>query len=216
MSKRILLMVACCFGLAISAQSNAPLEVISEQEVNQARTLYGELAARRLLALQTLISENSDRPERLQLNLVNEFFSKVTFLEDKVIWKQDDFWATPAELLAQDKGDAEDFAIAKYFTLLALWVDEKKLYFSYVTSTRLKKSHIVLTYFRSAKSEPLVLDSLTDRILKASARPDLIPIYSFNCSNIDSSSQRLQEKGLDGSMHQWSQMLQRMQTNQVK
>ncbi len=76
MSKRILLMVACCFGLAISAQSNAPLEVISEQEVNQARTLYGELAARRLLALQTLISENSDRPERLQLNLVNEFFSK--------------------------------------------------------------------------------------------------------------------------------------------
>lgn len=100
-------MVACCFGLAISAQSNAPLEVISEQEVNQARTLYGELAARRLLALQTLISENSDRPERLQLNLVNEFFSKVTFLEDKVIWKQDDFWATPAELLAQDKGDAK-------------------------------------------------------------------------------------------------------------
>lgn len=185
--------------------------VVSNSEVSKARTQYGELAARRLQALQTLIEDNQTRPERLKLNLVNDFFSKVTFRDDKHVWRKTDYWATPAELLAKDQGDAEDFAIAKYFSLLALGVDQKKIYFSYVTSTRLKKSHIVLTYFRSPRSEPLVLDSLTDRILRASARKDLIPIYSFNAKDLQNNSQSGSKKDFSNSMHQWSQMLNRMQ-----
>ena len=212
---RVVLFISS-FALTLWAQSDTLLPVVSEQEVAQARTQYGELAARRLLALQELITDNKDRPERLKLNQVNNFFAKVAFLDDQSVWKQDDFWATPAEFLAQDKGDAEDFAIAKYFSLLALGVDEKKLFFSYVTSTRLKKSHLVLTYFRTPQSEPLILDSLTDRILKASARNDLIPIYSFNGRNIDRSTRRLAEKGFSGSTHQWSQMLQRMQAKRLQ
>ena len=147
---------------------------------------------------------------------MNSFFSKVTFAEDKLVWKTNDFWSTPAELLAQDKGDAEDFALAKYFTLLAMGVDEKKLYFAYVTATRIKKSHIVLTYFRTPKSEPLILDSLTDRILKASARSDLIPIYSFNGQDLQNTSQKNSKKGFESSMHEWSRMLERMQKGILK
>lgn len=202
--------------LAFPVHSALPTQVISDTEIGKARTQYGELAARRLSALKELIETNQSRPERLKLNLVNEFFSKVTFTEDSAAWKKKDFWATPAEFLAKDKGDAEDFAIAKYFSLIALGVDEKKIYFSYVTSTRLKKSHIVLTYFRSPKSEPLILDSLTDRILKASARSDLIPIYSFSGRDLNSGSQSASKKDFASSMHQWSQMLNRMQKGIVK
>ena len=206
-----------CLIFTLLVQSAAPSNaVISQKEIDVASKKYGVLATRRMQALLTLIAENSNRPDRLKVNLVNDFFSKVTYMEDKQVWKTNDFWATPAELLAKDKGDAEDFAIAKYFTLLAMGLDEKKLYFSYVNATRIKRSHIVLTYFRSPKSEPLVMDSLTDRVLKASARSDLIPIYSFNAKDLRSSDQASSKQDFDSSMHQWGLMVSRMKQGVLK
>ncbi|WP_191603728.1 transglutaminase-like cysteine peptidase [Marinomonas algicola] len=205
-----------CFLITLPVQSTTSIRVITQKEIDTAGNKYGVLATRRMQALLTLIEENSRRPERLKVNLVNDFFSKVTYMEDSRVWGATDFWATPAELLAKDKGDAEDFAIAKYFTLIAMGVDEKKLYFSYVTATRIKRSHMVLTYFRSPSSEPLVLDSLTDRVLKASARSDLIPIYSFNAKDLRDSSQISSKEGFGSSMHQWGQMVNRMKQSILK
>lgn len=208
--------VVCILMIALPAQSAPSHQVISQKEINSANKKYGVLAARRMQALLSLISENSARPERLKINLVNDFFSKVTYTEDQQVWGVSDFWSTPAELLAKDKGDAEDFAIAKYFTLIAMGVDEKKLYFSYVTATRIKRSHMVLTYFRTPTSEPLVLDSLTDRVLKASVRSDLIPIYSFNAKDLRDSTQASAKQGFESSMHQWGKMINRMQQGILK
>ncbi|CUB04187.1 Predicted transglutaminase-like cysteine proteinase [Marinomonas fungiae] len=205
-----------CFFITLPAQSATSTQVISQNEINVASKKYGVLAVRRMQALLSLIAENSNRPERLKINLVNDFFSKVTYTEDKQVWGVNDFWSTPAELLAKDKGDAEDFAIAKYFTLIAMGVDEKKLYFSYVTATRIKRSHMVLTYFRTPTSEPLVLDSLTDRVLKASVRSDLIPIYSFNAKDLRDSTQASSKQGFESSMHLWGQMINRMQQGILK
>jgi hypothetical protein len=39
---------------------------------------------------------------------------------------------------------------------------------------------MVLSYYKEAAAEPLILDSLVKEILAASQREDLIPIYSFN------------------------------------
>lgn len=206
--------VAC---MAFVPVQSAPFDaIISAKELAQAEKKYGVLAVRRMQALKKLIEDNASRPERLKVNLVNDFFSKVTYMEDDAVWGRKDFWSTPAELLAKDKGDAEDFAIAKYFTLLAMGVDEKKIYFSYVTATRIKRSHMVLTYFRSPNSEPLVLDSLTDRVLRASARSDLIPIYSFNAEDLRNSSQASGKKDFESSMNQWGQMIARMQQGVLK
>jgi predicted transglutaminase-like cysteine proteinase len=171
---------------------------------------YGELAARRLIAWQSLVDENGSRPERLKLTLVNDFFSNVTFADNQTVWGVPDFWATPAEFLAKDAGDAVDFVTAKYFTLAAMGVDESKLYFTYVSSSRLRRPHVVLTYFRSSRSEPLILDSLTDRILPASERSDLQPIYSFNARG-SRDGQQMQAGALD----QWNKMLSRMRSGVV-
>ena len=39
---------------------------------------------------------------------------------------------------------------------------------------------MVLTYYATPRSEPLVLDNYNFKILPASQRDDLIPIYSFS------------------------------------
>lgn len=197
-------------GLLFAQPAAAPPAMFSDREMATARSKYGELAVRRLQAWQALVNDNMDRPERLKLTLVNDFFSKVTFADNKTVWGVADYWATPAEFLVKDAGDAVDFVTAKYFTLVAMGVDESKLYFTYVTSTRLRGSHVVLTYFRSPRSEPLILDSLTDRILSASERPDLQPVYSFNARG-GRGGERIQAGALD----QWNQMLNRMRSGVI-
>jgi predicted transglutaminase-like cysteine proteinase len=84
------------------------------------------------------------------------------------------------EFLGRDKGDCEDYVIAKYFTLKQLGVDTKKLYLTYVKLVKYKQAHMVLTYFKKPRSIPLVLDNFNKKILPATKRRDLKPVYSFN------------------------------------
>jgi len=91
-----------------------------------------------------------------------------------------DYWATPWEFLGRDKGDCEDYVIAKYFALRHLGIESKKLYFSYVKSLKFNEPHMVLTYFETPKSIPLVLDNYNYKIFPANQRKDLLPIYNFN------------------------------------
>lgn len=195
--------------LRVSTFAQGPT-MFNDRVITRVRSKYGELAVRRLHAWQTLINDNLRRPERLQLTLVNDFFSEVVLASSQEVWGVDDYWATPVEFLAKDAGSAVDFVTAKYFTLTAMGVEESKIYFTYVTSTRLRRSHVVLTYFRSPRSEPLILDSLTDRILPASQRSDLRPIYSFNAQG-SQEGERIDESALG----QWNRMLERMRSGTV-
>ena len=101
-------------------------------------------------------------------------------MDDIDLWKQKDYWATPLEMLSIGGGDCEDYSIAKYFTLKELGVDEDKLRITYVKAKELNQAHMVLTYFETKRSIPLVLDNLIIEIKPASQRPDLTPVYSFN------------------------------------
>ncbi len=111
---------------------------------------------------------------------VNAFFNGLPYLEDITHWKQDDYWATPGEFLASNGGDCEDYSIAKFFMLKELGIPSERLRITYVTSNRLKQPHMVLAYYKTPESEPLILDNLESRILPASQRRDLTPVYSFN------------------------------------
>jgi len=192
--------------------ANAP-QVVTPAEYQLAKQKYGIFAYRRLKAWQALIDNNQHKPERLKLDLVNEFFNQATYTSDQKLWHKQDYWATPFEFLVKDAGDCEDYAIAKYFTLKALHVPEKKIYLTYVKSLRLRQAHMVLTYFKKPHSIPLVLDSLTDRILKATKRKDLIPIYSFNGDGLWLAKLRGKGKAVSGGnqkLKQWHQLLQKL------
>jgi predicted transglutaminase-like cysteine proteinase len=126
-----------------------------------------------------------------KLRRVNEFFNRrIRFAEDREVWGQSDYWATPLETLAKGQGDCEDFTIAKYFTLLAAGISDERLRLVYVKAriggpnSSLELAHMVLVYYAAPEAEPLILDNLITDIRPASRRPDLTPVFSFNSQGI--------------------------------
>lgn len=128
--------------------------------------------------------EHRELPEREKLTLVNDFFNQLEFVDDLTHWGKDDYWATPQEMLVSGGGDCEDFATAKYFTLRQLDVANEKLRLIYVKSLSLNQPHMVLGYYPEPTADPLILDNLVKKILFASERTDLLPVYSFNAQGL--------------------------------
>ena len=153
---------------------------ISQQLLSQVEQQYGEMAVRRMNAWQALLRESHGLSEADKLEKVNIFFNRLEFVSDQEHWGQEDFWATPVEFLASGAGDCEDFSIAKYFTLRELGVADERLRITYVKALKINQAHMVLSYFPGTDQEPLVLDNLEGKILPASQRNDLKPVYNFN------------------------------------
>ena len=91
-----------------------------------------------------------------------------------------DYWAAPIEALKSGKGDCEDYAIAKYMTLISMGIGAENLRITYVKATDFGQAHMVLAYYETLNEVPLILDNLNSNILPATKRPDLIPVYGFN------------------------------------
>ncbi|MBT1452450.1 transglutaminase-like cysteine peptidase [Glaciecola sp. XM2] len=141
---------------------------------------YNESAEARVREWQQVLIEHQNAKVDEQLYEINRFFNEIEFVDDIKHWGVADYWATPLEFLGTNGGDCEDFTIAKYFSLRELGIPAEKLRLMYVTATRPRQAHMVLAYYETPDSVPLVLDNLDKRILPASQRRDLIPIYSFN------------------------------------
>lgn len=58
------------------------------------------------------------------LKAVHAAYKDYTYKSDYALYGTKDYWATPAEFEAHQAGDCEDFAIAKYYDLMALGFDE--------------------------------------------------------------------------------------------
>ena len=186
--------------------------VLPERTLEQAEKQYGPGARKRLLAWQELLRTDRTDNDRAKIERVNRFFNRLNFVDDALHWHKTDYWATPVEFLASEGGDCEDFAIAKYFTLLDLGIDEHKLTLTYVKALKLNQAHMVLTYYPSPKAEPLVLDNLVEAILPSSERTDLLPVYSLNGSGLWLARQRGRGKmvGDSSRLQRWQEMLARM------
>jgi predicted transglutaminase-like cysteine proteinase len=185
--------------------------VISEQAIRRMVQRFGPDARERLLAWQNLI-ETTKGSDRIKLERVNRFMNTVPFIDDSIHWSQPDYWATPMEFIASNGGDCEDFAIAKFFTLLRLGISEDRLTLTYVKALRLDQAHMVLTYSPTPGAEPLVLDNLTNSILPSSQRTDLLPVYSMNGSGLWLAKQRGRGKSIGGKgrLTRWNDLLGRM------
>jgi predicted transglutaminase-like cysteine proteinase len=154
--------------------------VLGPELIKNVRKKYGEPAVERVLKWQRLMQDNRDKSEAEKLAVVNRFFNRLKFRPDSISWDKNDYWATPIEAMGKGAADCEDYSIAKYFTLRELGVPDAKLRIMYVKALRLNQAHMVLTYYSSPDAVPLVLDNLNSRILPATRRTDLAPVYSFN------------------------------------
>jgi predicted transglutaminase-like cysteine proteinase len=196
--------IVAMFGLFIISSFAFELD---PRELLDAVKQYGEVANKRLQSWVELLNQNQKLDELAKLDKVNRFFNQIPYMKDPDHWGTEDYWATPVELLASNAGDCEDYAIAKYMSLVKLGVTEEKLRITYVkvtgrnqlnmrallsgkappnTSLSLSndEAHMVLTYYVSPNAEPLILDNLKENILPASQRSDLTPVYSFSGNSV--------------------------------
>jgi predicted transglutaminase-like cysteine proteinase len=180
--------------------------------IKNAEHRYGNLGPARasLLDWESLIKTSAGLPEADKLNEVNRFFNrKVRFVDDIQLWRENDYWATPVEMLVKGAGDCEDYSIAKYFTLRRLGIPSEKLRITYVKALNYNQAHMVLTYYASLSAEPLVLDNLINDIRPASQRKDLLPVYAFNAEGLylpGSNTRKSDSKKLS----RWQDILKKM------
>ena len=157
------------------------------QRMAQAAQRVGSRAVAALPVLQTLLQQSAALDDEARLAAVNDFFNRrIVFAEDSEVWAQADYWASPLELLQQGRGDCEDYAIAKYFSLLALGMPVARLRLVYVRAQvgGDSQAHMVLAYYAQPNAEPLILDNLIGSVRPASRRPDLAPVFSFNSEGL--------------------------------
>ena len=153
------------------------------QRLHLAAQRLGPQAMAGALALQRALAAVSGGDDAAKLRAVNAFFNqRIQFSDDTEVWGRADYWASPLELLDKGRGDCEDFATAKYFSLLLTGLPPARLRLVYV---RLKagtasRAHMVLAYTPEPGAEPLILDNLVAGVLPASQRPELVAEFSFN------------------------------------
>ena len=152
--------------------------------LNRLGSDYSDQAQRRGEALNKLLTELQGSDTQQQLIEINRFFNQFEYREDIDLWGKKDYWATPEEFLGTQQGDCEDFVIAKYFALRKLGVADGSLYLTYVKALKQNVAHMVLSYFETPGSIPLILDNYNPAILKGNKRTDLLPVYSFNARSL--------------------------------
>ncbi|WP_143896191.1 transglutaminase-like cysteine peptidase [Tepidimonas sediminis] len=179
-----------------------------------ARERYGSVAEETVQAWRRLVAEQRGRPVEEQLAAVNTFFNRRLLYElDPVVWGQADHWATPLEFIGRGAGDCEDFAIAKYVTLLELGVPDERLRLIYVrarTAGAKTEAHMVLGYYEDPAEEPLILDNLITSVRPASRRPDLTPVFSFNRQGLWVAGQAQSAADPTARLSRWREVLERM------
>jgi len=185
--------------------------------LNKAEQKYGQSARSLLVSWEDLIISDTSQTDREKLEKVNNFFNQIEYIEDIYHWGQKDYWATPVEFLVTFGGDCEDYTIAKYFTLKAMGIPEEKLNLTYVKALTYNVHHMVLTYYSTPGSEPLVLDNIETDIRPASQRQDLLPIYSFNGTGLWLAKERGKGKfaGSSSRLKRWQDLMLRMTAGDI-
>jgi predicted transglutaminase-like cysteine proteinase len=186
--------------------------------INALYSHYGERAAKRGQAWFDMMKESDHLSASEKLKNVNDFFNLLHFVDDIKLWGDKNYWATPIEFIGANGGDCEDFAIAKYFTLLELGIADQKMRIMMVKALTLNQYHMVVAYYKTPSSVPEILDNVDGKIKPASQRNDLVPIYSFNGKQLWLNKVKGQGvlAGSSARLNQWKNLNQRLRVLNMK
>ncbi|GAA6133988.1 transglutaminase-like cysteine peptidase [Oceaniserpentilla sp. 4NH20-0058] len=208
--------MSVCFACWVLAQNTHAL--LNEASLAQVTQGFGEKGRQVFVDWTEFVirqaSDTQKGSEQAKLETINRYFNeRLKFVSDETHWQKEDYWATPIESLASAAGDCEDYVIAKYFSLIQSGIPQEKLRITYVKAMKINQAHMVLAYYKAPKSEPLILDNLNPRILRASKRRDLVPVYSFNGMGLWLEQKRGQsiKVGTASRLSMWMDVLFRMQ-----
>ena len=171
----LLFLASLLFSDTYPSFTNSELRTIKKNSI---------IAKNRILDYQKNISKYKKLSQKKQLNRVNSYLNRLLPQYDDIIKKQEDNWATPKEFLTVGYGDCEDYVIIKYYSLIKLGFDEKKLFITVVKEKFKGGNHMVLTYFKIKNKPPLVLDNLSFKILDLQKRTDLQAKLFINTTGV--------------------------------
>ena len=186
---------------------------IDQTRLNSIENKYGIQAKNRVEEWDSMLEASKDEPILNKLKNVNDFFNQITYKSDAITWGTKDYWATPFEFMGRGAGDCEDYAIAKYFSLIKLGVPDDKLRITYVSyrkaNSKYEEAHMVLTYYHKVGVEPVVLDNINKTLQIASKRPDLKPVYSFNASGLWQAKTKGEARVGNNELKSWKDLMSR-------
>ncbi len=191
----------------LHAMESAPAPKRTEKELGDAS------AQQRRNALSQLVESHKTAPVTEKLSRVNDFFNQVPYQSDIANWGTKDYWAAPLEMLSRGRADCEDYAIAKFFTLLQMGLPQEKLYLTFVRLPGSGELHFVLTYYETPDAVPLVLDNRSLQIRPSLFGESLQPVYRFNLKEFvsyhEDGTQR--HRAMEGMpFRKWQELTRRM------
>ncbi len=162
-------------------------KLISQDLEQRAQKKYGDFAKNRFISIQKdLLDKYKNADELTKLNAVNTWVNELRYASDRSVYGVADYWATLYEFVGKDKGDCEDYTIAKYYILKEMGIDPHKMKFTYVVYRDRRGAlvaHMVLSYLKKtkqkSKSDILILGNNNKRVLPVSQRPDLLKMIKM-------------------------------------
>ena len=186
---------------------------ITDSQLNSIESKYGSSAKSRVEAWDSMLESSKNESLLNKIKNVNDFFNQITYRSDASVWKQKDYWATPFEFMGRGAGDCEDYAIAKYFSLIKLGIPDDKLRITYViykkSNSKYEEAHMVLTYYHKTGAEPVILDNINKSLQLASKRNDLKPVYSFNASGLWQAKTKGETRVGSNNLKSWQNLINR-------
>jgi len=117
------------------------------------------------------------KPLLEQINAVNLYANKKSYILDMANYGREDYWAIAKEFL-YNGGDCEDYAITKFFSLCWLGFDMDNLRIVILQDVNLRIAHAVLAV--SYNNDILILDNQTQRVVSHRTIAHYLPLYSVN------------------------------------
>jgi len=169
----LLVLITSILNGKIFTLSNEDLNTISKS-YNNKQIIY------RINDYKKFLKRTKNLTKYQKLERINYKVNKIRSMKDKQSQGVGDYWSSPKEFLIDGRGDCEDYAITKYFSLKDVGIDKSKLYLAIGKVKYAPTSHMVMLYFKTKTSIPIVLDNLSWRILPLNKRSDLTIKFIFN------------------------------------
>lgn len=155
-----------------SARQSQSLQSLSECEQNEAWCTSPEVKR-----WAGLINNLREQGKLRQIITVNKWFNRLPYKYDEDAYEQLDYWADTLELL-QKRGDCEDFALSKYYTLRQLGFTPEELQVTMVYDRENFINHAVLMVFIDGTR--YMMDINSDTTEPSALGKRYKPLYSFN------------------------------------
>lgn len=174
---------------------------------------FGKIAKNRSFDYQKKMNDVKKYNKTKQLNILNHYLNQLLPQYDDVIQNKEDYWASPKEFLITGYGDCEDYVIIKYFSLIKLGFNEKKLFITTVNEKYTGGYHMVLTYFKDEDKSPLVLDNLSFRVLDLETRTDIEADFFINSQGVYKINKNKQLYKVASKSLQFIELMQKVEKN---